>query len=350
MTIHPGTRRRTIRLTAGACLLASITYAATSASAAWAARGARLTPTAATARAAKTGTITGVVTDTHGHPLKGICIHGLTRRPFPATNASGKYSLKAPPGRYRVWFGPGCGNKANWLMQWHTNGKFPYKPEPTVVTAGGTISINAKLSLGGEINGEVTGSGGKPVAGICVQLYQRFAHYVPSPNFGNAGLITSSRPFELTSVPPGHWRILFFPTTCGTTGNYASQWWKDSLDITTAAVVTIRPGTVVSGIDQRLPTGATITGQVTGQGSAPLANVCVDLSSPRRPDILDIVQTGSDGQYRAPALTTGQYTLMFDPSCIGPTNQYQGQQYPGTVKVTDGKVTTGINAQLKPSS
>jgi hypothetical protein len=287
-----------------------------------------------------------VVTDTHGHPLRGICVHGLTKPPFPATNASGRYSVKVRHGRYFISFGPDCGNNRNWLSQWHTDGKFPYKPALVVVTAGHTIRINARLSLGGEISGQVTGRGGTPLAGICLQLYQRFPHYVPSPNFGNTGLITVSRPFKLTSVPPGHWRILFYPTNCGTTGNYASQWWRNSLDIKTAVDVTIRPGTVVSGVDQRLPTGATITGQVTGQGGTPLAGVCVDLSSPRRPDILDIVSTGSDGRYRAQALTTSDYTVQFDPSCIGPGNQYQDQQYPGTVPVTDGKVTTGINAQL----
>jgi hypothetical protein len=356
MAMHPRLLQRTVRLSVGACLLASATYVAATAQAAWAVRETHLAPTTATTgtsatSATATGTVTGVVTDTHGHPLRGICVVGLARSPFPATNSSGVYTIKLRPGTYhQMWFAPGCGSAGTWLMQRHTNGKFPYKPAPVVVTAGHTVRINARLSLGGEISGQVTGRGGKRLAGICLQIYQPFKHYVASPNFGNEGLITSSHPFRLTSVPPGHWRILFFPTTCGTTGDYASQWWKDALDIKSAKVVTIRPGTVVSGVDQQLPAGAVITGQVTGTGGVPLASVCVDLSSPRRPDILDIVSTGSNGRYRAQALTTGRYTVMFDPSCIGPANTYQGQSYPGTVKVTNGKVTSGINAQLTLNS
>jgi hypothetical protein len=104
------------------------------------------------------GTVTSVVTDATGHPLKGICVHGLPiRRPpahgFPSTNSAGVYSDKVRPGRYFIYFSPrsfafGCSNNRNWLAQWHTDGKFPFKPAPIEVRAG-TLSGSTRSLCSG---------------------------------------------------------------------------------------------------------------------------------------------------------------------------------------------------------
>jgi hypothetical protein len=298
------------------------------------------------------GTVTGVVTDAHGHPLKGICVHGLGRPPFPATNAAGRWRVSAKPGTYEIVFSPGCGNDSNWVWQRYTDGKFPYKSARVIVTAGHvTARIDGRLELGGAVTGQVTSPKGKLLSGICVDLVTPHAHYVASPNFTNGLLITTGKPFALTSIEPGHYKVQFMITTCGNKGNYANQYWHNALTLSRAAYVTVERGKVVSGIDQRLPVGATITGRVTGTGGVPLAGICVELSGQGwYPNVLDIVSTNASGYYRAPALTTGKYYVDFDdPTCGGQTTGYQGQNYPGPVQVTDGKVTRGIDAALVPT-
>ena len=304
--------------------------------------------------AASLGTVTGTVTDTRGHPLKGICVHGLPlKRPlahrFPVTNAAGVYSDRVRPGRYDLWFstfGIGCDNDANWLSQWHTTGKFPFRAAPVSVRAGHVTRVNAKLVLGGAITGRVTGRSGRLLAGICLQLYRHPPRYVPSPNFGQTGLITTAQPFALTSVPPGRYRILFFTDTCNTSGNYAQRWWRNAPGIGSARIVTIRPGKVITGVSQRLPTGGSISGRVTGPGGVPLAGICVEFDGPKYPGYLDYVTTRADGRYRVNALLTHDYTVTFNSYGCGANSQYQQLQYPSPVRVTEGHVTTGISAQL----
>jgi hypothetical protein len=204
--------------------------------------------------------------------------------------------------------------------------------------------------LGGEITGRVTGRGDRLLTGVCLQLYRHPRRYVASPNFGNTGLITDARPFALTSVPPGRYRILFFTNTCNNSGNYAQRWWRDSRGIVNARILTVRAGKVISGVDQRLPIGGSITGQVTGPGGTPLAGICVEFDGPAYPGFLDYVTTDSQGRYRVNALLTHSYTVTFNSPDCGANSQYQQLQYPAPVKVSEGHVTSGINAKLSAAS
>jgi hypothetical protein len=258
------------------------------------------------------------------------------------------YRARVRPGTYLIFFGPGCGNTGNWLVQWFTNGKFPYKPERVVVRAGRTDRVSAKLTLGGEITGRVTGAGGRLLSGVCVQLVPVHSGYVASPFRNEDVTITNGKPFKLTSVQAMRYRIQFSTTSCGNTGNYANQFWHDALSMRTATVLTVRPGKVVSGIAQRLPAGAVVTGQVTAQGGGPLAGICVDFDgSGWVPPLTITATTGSDGRYRAKALSTGKYSVEFDPTCGGAiSSPYQVQGYPVKVAVRNGKTTTGIDASL----
>jgi hypothetical protein len=311
------------------------------------------TARSATPARASLGTLTGLVTDTKGHPLKGICVDGLPlrRHRFPASNTAGVYTDTVKPGKYMITFMGrsfllGCSNTGNWLAQRHTNGKFPFKPTPVTVRAGHVTRVNAKLVLGGAITGRVTGRGGRLLAGICLQLYRFPDRYVASPNFGNIGLITGARPFALTSVPAGRYRILFFTDTCNNFANYAQRWWRDAPGIASARIITVRPGRVITGVSQRLPTGGSISGRVTGPGGVPLAGICIEFDGPKYPGYLDYVTTRPDGRYRINALLTHDYTVTFNSYGCGADSQYQQLQYPSPVKVSEGHVTAGINAQL----
>jgi hypothetical protein len=108
-----------------------------------------------------------------------------------------------------------------------------------------------------------------------------------------------------------------------------------------AAVVTISLALIVPSA---AAASGSITGIVTGPAGLPLNHICV---SARSTDNRSgrWVETGSDGRYLADSLPAGSY-LMFFEDCRA-TGNYVTKQYPQEVRVTDGTVTTGINAQLE---
>ena len=123
------------------------------------------------AMATGTGGIAGKVTG-QGKPLKGICVIAYPRRGGRGaevrTKKSGTYrvgSLK--PGRYFVAFYD-CTRKTNWLGQYYRGVEFyssRLRPTTVPVNVGQTTrGINARLELGGEIDGTVQNKDGVPLA------------------------------------------------------------------------------------------------------------------------------------------------------------------------------------------
>ena len=308
-------------------------------------------PHAATSKIAH-GYISGVVTDRHGHPLQGICVIVL---PFSggggvsvATSRTGTYrSLPQVPGTYEVSFQAGCGNTGDWLPQTYDDQPFfGLSPTPVVVSAGHTTTgIDARLQEGGEIFGRVTNEKGAAVAGICVTVSTTTA--------------TSSSSYQAASDSDGHYRVKSLPPDaytvafaigCGSSANFAPQWYNKAATASRAVAVKIVSGTVVSGINAVLVPGAAITGKVTedSPNGHPLSGICVVAGTEgSQPNATAEATTRSNGTYRIIALGTGSYLLQFETGC-GNSGNWLGQQYSRPVRAVDGQTVTGIDAALQP--
>jgi hypothetical protein len=168
--------------------------------------------------------ISGKVTDTHGKPLAGICVDANLAghsgaAPGPAgpgvkTGRNGKYQIgngRLSPGRWKVFFSVGCGNKGNFAPQWWkfastqklvtglgtgrysvsfgpgcgNKGSFApqfYKNQVSEaatslvpVKAGANVhGRDADMRPGGTVTGTVTNAAGKKLTGVCVLLQQQF--------------------------------------------------------------------------------------------------------------------------------------------------------------------------------
>lgn len=280
------------------------------------------------------GTVTGKVKDANGHLLAGICANvGTGRVSYQGRTAkNGTYHIQGiAPGKYKVFFSPGCRN----------NG--PYAPlllpgQIQVAAGKTTAGVDAVLAFDGSIAGTVTGPHGKPLEGVCV------ASASSNGNFGFA-VTKADGSYQIKNAPAGNYQVEFIPggsfSSCGLQGNF--------LPVSATATVTSNVTTTLNAV---LPNGAVITGVVTGAQGKPLGGICV--ISTANP-FGNALVTKSDGSYRLDQLFTGSYLVGFEGGCgntqsVAPV-AYKGDPTffgPRPISVIQGKVTPGINAQMRP--
>ncbi len=292
------------------------------------------------AAAAKTGSITGVVTG-KGKRLRGICVEILQASsgsvPLVAssspdgivTSKNGSYAIHGlSPGSYYVDFEPfsACPDKANWLEQnYRGHNEYFFDPGNAVKVASGktTSGIDANLIQGGQVSGTVTTRSGQGLRGACVLFIGGTANngFELEDTTGKGGS------YAVYGVFPGTYSLSFM-SGCGLKGNYAPA---------NPAPFTIRH-TEHRTVNVRLVPGAVLSGTVRfGSSTGPLlAGICVEAAN-QSGSIFSEASTGTDGSYRLESLGTGAYTVFFSPGCNN-----NGNYVPATVSahLTDGKVTS----------
>ncbi|HEY2313493.1 MAG TPA: carboxypeptidase-like regulatory domain-containing protein, partial [Streptosporangiaceae bacterium] len=296
--------------------------------------------------AATTGRITGLVTG-NGKPLRGICVIAFpvnSGQGYGATTAkNGTYAVRyMRPGRYLVLFGGfGCPSSGNWLAQAYPDDNNPFfgpgpgGPTPVTVTSGqATRGIDAHLRRGGQISGTVTGPRGGKLGGVCVNVTGN----VPGGQIGFSAVTSAKGTYQLHALYPGKYSVQF-AIGCGIVGNYAPA---------THQPVKIGYGSIVSGVNEVLAPGASVTGRVTLGSSAgmPLAGICVYASNADG-SISVQTTTGPHGYYRVIGLGGGDYQLQIGPGCVDNANYTTVNLSARTIA---GKQTSGVNAVLQPGA
>jgi protocatechuate 3,4-dioxygenase beta subunit len=297
------------------------------------------------------GGISGLVTDSHGHPVSGACVRVRDNNGDVAmTGPNGTYRLAGvPTGSHLVEFSGGCGNTGSLAPQFYPNQPYrqsaqPIDFQPNTITP----AIDAELQPGGTLTGHVTDTSGHPVARACVvAIGGGFA--ADSLAVGRT-MVTNGR-YELTNLAPGTYGLGF---GCG---HYGDQYYRAQASPLTATNVAV-PAGQVTRIGARLSRAATITGVVTNAAGKPLTNVCVtaDLAGSHSDHVFDIYLSGfadRTGKYRITGLQPGRYLIQFS-DCDGINGGHAQQWYPGqltvakahAVAVKQGQTVTGINATL----
>jgi len=281
--------------------------------------------------------ITGTVTNSSSTPLSGICVDASNASgsvdQFTFTNSNGVYRvLGLTGGTFQLQFSP-CSseNYTNVTLTAHT-------------TAGKqTSGVNAVLQTGAIIHGAITGSGGKPLPGICVEI-----------DTANSGSIYDGfdrhGSYSINQLSAGTYQLGFI-AGCGNRGSYAPYWYKNQPSESTASLIPLTTGQSVT-VDVRMHPGATITGKVTSGGNA-LSGVCVFAASQSEGDLGGVseVQTNTrHGTYTLANLAPGQYLINFGCGY----GRYAQQYFPGApdpaaadlVSAPAGR-TANINAALQ---
>ncbi|HEY5111018.1 MAG TPA: carboxypeptidase regulatory-like domain-containing protein [Acidimicrobiales bacterium] len=272
--------------------------------------------------------IAGIVTDSNGVALSGICASAYladgTYVTSTQTAPDGTYTLLVAPGSYTVQFND-CG-AGTYQSQYYstTSPGSSSSSDATPVTptvASPAIDINAVMTTPATISGNVTDTNGAQLSGICVDALD------PS---GNPLGFTQTAPdgtYTITGLAAGSYTVEFI--NCGA-GSYLSQVYNGAIGGASfswgATPVTVTAGSSVTGVDAVMTIGATISGTVTDSNGTGLSNICVYVS-PVSGSYEELLQTGPDGTYTYNNFPAGSYTVQFTDCGVG---TYVSQYYNGT--------------------
>lgn len=302
--------------------------------------------------------VTGVVRDSHGQALAGICVEVEGRHGFGGgrTARDGSYSINAiRSGSYAVRFSGGCGNAGSYAPQFFHGQANIASADRIELTAGQTTrGISAVMQPGATITGSVTDAAGNPANDVCISLVPVSGLQSPFFFFGN---ITFARDgaYVAANLTPGQYAVsfgCFFGT-----GTLARQWFMAQSDQSAANLVSAPAGVVTSGVNAHLQLSGSISGMVTNRAGKPLARVCVQASTPgaSTPTFFffgpGFTLTKKNGSYVLPGMAPGSYVIHFF-DCANQTygsRWYQNTASPQSatqVTVTPGGTATGIDETL----
>ena len=302
--------------------------------------------------------LSGRVTDTHGRPLSHVCVQvNDLNGDLTATNhGNGTYSMNGiPPGSYTVAFFGGCGNRASLAPQFYNNQPDQGGANPVRFKSGKTTAnIDAVMKPGGTIAGVVTGPAGHGLRGTCVSATPESGQMSPGDfaqtGFGN-GFGQPGRYF-ITDLVPGPYLVEF---NLGCSFRYASPWFNNQPDSTTADLLSVNPG-VTTTVNARVGLAGSIAGTVTDKGGHRVSGECVIVFNARNQNPVSLPNgttfPGRRGHYRIDGLSPGRYLIQFSQCTARP--RYGSQWYRNKereasatrVTVEAGRTTSGINAAV----
>jgi hypothetical protein len=315
--------------------------------------------------------VSGVVTDTRGRPIGGICVDVAGGQDGASgggtqTAANGTYTVtQLPAGNYTVQFGGGCGNPGSYAPQGYYGTNVNAPQNVPVGPAQHVSGIDAVMQPGATITGRVTSRSGQGVKGACV--------YVTTPGMvGSLGQIAvagfglfpwvpavdleitaANGHYQSSNLQPGQYELAF--TGCGPKGDLAAQWYTGRPGAGPAAIVFAGARHPVGGIDVALQPGGAISGAIRSATGRKVPLACVIATNLNRAVQLPVSETfATGGSYELSGLLPGAYHVAFINGCLGSpyaTQWYSRKTSPAgaaRVIVRAGQTTSGINSALTP--
>lgn len=253
--------------------------------------------------------ISGRVTGPGGVPVVDVEVDAYDEYGDPTdfwafTDSNGDYLIEGlAPGSYTIatW------NDQGLIDEWYDNVVLPGNGgaegatlvDVTVADAGG---MNFQLALGRSIAGRVTRSGGTPLAGLLVGVFDSEAEWL-----GGMGVTAGDGTYEVGGLLPGSYMVF----TINDQG-YIDEWYDNVIlqgnwDGAGATLVDVTSGNA-TGKDFQLAAGKYIAGKVTPNGVVGLADVevaAVDIEG----NWIDSATTAANGTYTIRGLLPGSYKL-----------------------------------------
>jgi protocatechuate 3,4-dioxygenase beta subunit len=275
---------------------------------------------------------------------------------YAQTDESGTYTLGGVAAEdYQICFdptyaqGPAAGGYA---AQCYDNQPSVLTANPVTVGTAGTVTVNAVLSSGAAITGQVTGSDGAPLGGVYVDAY--------SPESGQQVSATSDYPdgsYRLPGLSEGDYIVCFNAVNVrepATTG-YINECYDGQGGSFYGTPVHVGAGEVTSGIDAVLAVGAEITGRVTDSAGNPVLYAYIDTYGADGSYLGAYGSTDDSGRYELAGLPATAVVVCFQ-SWEGGANGtgylpecYDNQPDVSTatpVNTSAGQVSRGIDAVL----
>ena len=253
------------------------------------------------------GKITGTVTLSGVPPVMATvyAIDTTFRESYygSADYLTGSYVIKRlPTGTYKAK----TSNNLGYIDAYYNDKSDWASADPISVTEGITTSSkDFTLSLGGSIEGNISGAAKAPLDNIPVLGY-----YASDPfEWGSGGVTDEYGDYEVIGLRSGYWKFYAYGDT-----SYAFEWYNNKNTWSDADSVLVTAPDTVSDIDFSLEDGGSISGLVY-QGGSPLSGCYVmayhgslyqwGMVTIPKGDI-----TSFDGSYKIGGLRTGDYYVM----------------------------------------
>ena len=293
--------------------------------------------------------ISGSVTDSGGNPLADVDVSFEPAQDEGSyvsvqTGPDGNYTTNAiAVGQYVVRFADPNNNHAT--EYWDDSPIWDTADVLDVDGSGPISGINAQLSAGATIAGQVTDPSGSPAPGICVG-----AAYGADDYWDTVGwdMTDASGNYSMDRLPAGPIRVRF--EDCDGTGPYLGEWYDNTPSFDNAQVLNLAEGETRSGVNARLAPAAQIKGTVRDTGGTPLEDICVQAST--EDFVGGMVNTESDGSYSIQLASAGTYVVQFsdcgDQEHGVTGGKYLGQWWGGGIEPSSAQtVSVAVGATVK---
>ena len=300
--------------------------------------------------------ITGTITDASGAPISGVLVSAYSWTSyegyFSQTDESGTYTLSGlAADDYRVCFdpsyaqGPAAGGYA---AQCYDNQPSMDTADPVTVGSAGSVTVDAVLSSGAAITGEITGSDGAALGGAYIYAYD-----ADSGQYATASSDYSDGSYRLPGLAPGDYSVCFDATNVHQPA--LTGYINECYDNDNGALVHVAAGTVTTDIDAELAVGAGISGRVTNSAGHGLSFTSVETYGADGSYLAGGGFTDDTGRYQLTGLPATAVVVCFrnvggsptDPGYLFECYDYQPDvSTADPVTTTAGQMRTGINAEL----
>ncbi|MEO6501310.1 MAG: carboxypeptidase regulatory-like domain-containing protein [Jatrophihabitantaceae bacterium] len=291
--------------------------------------------------------ITGTITNASGAPISGVLVNAYGMVDFSGyyaeTDAAGEYTFNGvSAGDYQICFDPSYAqapstgySTAYFAAECYDNQPSFETADLVTVGASGSVTVNAVLSAGAAITGQVTGSDGAVLGGVYVYAYD--------PQSGRQAATSSDYSdgsYRLAGLAGGDYTLCFdaFTVRQPAVTGYVNECYESQ----SSTLVHVTAGVVTSGIDAELAVGAGIEGQATDSAGEPIAQVNVETQGS---DWGLSLSTDETGHYRFTGLPATSLTVCFQAGEGGANGTgYLSVCVP--VTTTAGQVSSAVDVEL----
>ena len=291
---------------------------------------------------ARSGWISGRVTNSSGESIPGVDVIAYDANGFyvsgAVTDANGDYTVAGmTTGSYRLYFEEENGD---YVSEYYNDKATLGAADPIAVTAGQTTQgIDAVLTAWGRISGKVTNSSAAAIANIEVNAYDASGTLVGTARTNASG------DYTIGPLGDGNYRVRFYDDT----GWYLGEYYNDKTALATADPVAVTEGQTTAGINAVLARSGWISGTVTNSSGAGLGSITV-MAYDAGGSLVRSATTDSNGGYTVAGLATGSYRIRFDDAAGAYAGEYYNDKSTlataNVVTATTGQTTSGINAVL----